>query len=269
MMNAFAAHFAFEFRAGVRNKMLLFLNYLFPLGLYLMLGFILTGLNPFFREVIIPGMVAIAVMAAYLLGTPEPLVGAREAGIFRSYKINGVPASSILAIPSLTTSLHTLIVAAIITGTAGLLFDAPLPVNWPGFVLTLFAFIVATAGMAVLIGVVSANSRVVILWSQLVFIPSMMLGGIMIPYGELTSGVAKASQLLPATHAMNAFRDLAMGEVGAFDPWVSIVALLVSGALGFGLALFLFSWDSHNTMRRGHPALGFLVLAPFALTLLF
>ena len=58
MMDAFAAHFAFEFRVGVRNKMLLFLNYLFPLGLYLMLGFILTGLNPFFREVIIPGMVA-------------------------------------------------------------------------------------------------------------------------------------------------------------------------------------------------------------------
>jgi hypothetical protein len=27
-MSAFAAHFAFEFRTGVRNKMLLFLNYL-------------------------------------------------------------------------------------------------------------------------------------------------------------------------------------------------------------------------------------------------
>jgi len=37
-MNAFAAHFSFEFRAGVRNRVLLFLNYLFPLGLYLMLG---------------------------------------------------------------------------------------------------------------------------------------------------------------------------------------------------------------------------------------
>jgi ABC-2 type transport system permease protein len=268
-VSAFAAHFSFEFRAGVRNKMLLFLTYLFPVGLYLMLGFILTDLNPFFQEVIIPGMVVIAVMAAYLLGIPEPLVGAREAGIFRSFKINGVPPVSILTIPALTTSLHTLMVAAVISATAPVLFDAPLPVNWLGFVLTLSVFIFATAGMAVLIGVVSANSRVVILWSQLVFVPSMMLGGIMIPYGELTSGVAKASQLLPATQAMNAFSELAMGEVGAFDPWVSIVSLLVSGLVGFGLALFLFSWDRHNTTRRGHPALGFLVLVPFAVTLLF
>ena len=128
---------------------------------------------------------------------------------------------------------------------------------------------VATAGMSVVIGVVSANSRVVILWSQLVFIPSMLLGGIMIPYGELTPGVARASQLLPATQAMNAFSELAMGNVGGFNPWVSIAALLLSGAMGFGLALFLFSWDRHHTLRRGHPALGFLVMVPYVLTLLF
>jgi ABC-2 type transport system permease protein len=268
-VNAFAAHFAFEFRSGIRNKMLLFLNYLFPLGLYFMLGFILTGLNPFFQEVMIPGMVAISVMAAYLLGTPEPLVAAREAGIFRSYKINGVPPAPILVIPSLTTGVHTMIVAGIVTVTAPLLFDAPLPEDWWGFVLTLFAFMVAMAGMAVLIGVVSANSRVVILWSQLVFIPSMLLGGIMIPYGELTSGVARTSQLLPATQAMNAFRELAMGEVGGFNPWISIGALLLSGGIGFGLALFLFSWDRHTAVRRGHPALGFLVMVPYLLTLFF
>ena len=268
-MNAFVAHFAFEFRTGVRNKMLLFLNYLFPLGLYLMLGFILIGLNPFFQEVIIPGMVVIAAMAAYLFGIPEPLVGAREKGILRSYKINGVPPSSILSIPSLTTGVHAVIVSAIITATAPVLFDAPLPVNWLGFLLTLVAITSATAGMAVVMGVVSSNSRVVILWSQVVFIPSMLLGGIMIPYGDLAQGVARAAQLLPATQAMNAFRGLAMGEIADFDPWVSITSLLACGIVGFGLALFLFRWDSNDTVRRGHPALGLLVLAPLALTLFF
>ncbi|MDH3262328.1 MAG: hypothetical protein OEM84_15395, partial [Acidimicrobiia bacterium] len=93
--------------------------------------------------------------------------------------------------------------------------------------------------------------------------------GIMIPYGELTPGVAKASQLLPATQAMNAFRGLAMGETADFDPSVSILSLLACGVVGFGLALFQFRWDSHNTVRRGHPALGLLVLAPLALTLFF
>ena len=41
-MNAFFHHFAFEFRTDIRNKQLLLMNYLFPLGFYLMMGFILA-----------------------------------------------------------------------------------------------------------------------------------------------------------------------------------------------------------------------------------
>ena len=95
-MSAFTQHFNFEFRAGLRNKNLLLMNYLFPLGFYLMMGFIMPEINPFFGEVMIPAMVTFAVLAATLLGLPDPLVNARENGIFRSYKINGVPALSIL-----------------------------------------------------------------------------------------------------------------------------------------------------------------------------
>jgi ABC-2 type transport system permease protein len=38
-------------------------------------------------------MVVFALMAGCLLGLPDPIVAAREAGIFRSFKIHGVPAA--------------------------------------------------------------------------------------------------------------------------------------------------------------------------------
>ena len=132
-MNAFIHHFAFEFRTGIRNRQLLMLNYLFPLGFYLIMGFVMAEINPPFREVIIPAMVVFGILSATLLGIPDPLVNARENGVFRSYKINGIPSLSILVIPSLTTILHLVIVVIIITVTAPLLFDAPLPVNWLNF----------------------------------------------------------------------------------------------------------------------------------------
>ena len=90
-MRAFLHHFAFEFRSGIRNKQLLLMNYLFPLGFYLMMGFIMPGINPPFREVLVPAMVVFSALSSTLLGIPDPLVNARENGIFRSYKINGVP----------------------------------------------------------------------------------------------------------------------------------------------------------------------------------
>ena len=121
------------------------MDYLFPLGFYLMMGFVMAGINPLFLDTMTPAMVIFAVLAATLLGVPDPLVNALENGIFRSYKINGVPVISILTIPALTTMLHLVIVAVIITGTAPALFDAPAPVNWFNYALTFGAFAFAMA----------------------------------------------------------------------------------------------------------------------------
>jgi ABC-2 type transport system permease protein len=263
-MNAFINHFSFEFRTGIRNKTLLMMNYLFPLGFYLMMGFIMPAINPPFAESLIPAMVTFAILAATLLGIPDPLVNARETGIFRSYKINGIPSISILIIPALTTMLHLAIVVVIITASAPLLFDAPLPVDWLNYLLAFLAMAFACAGLSVLIGVVSSSSRMTVLWSQIIFIPSMLLGGLMVPYSMLPEAAGKVSQLLPATQAMNALNGLAMGKVADFSPWGSIITLFLCGLLAFGLAVYLFSWDSRNTTRRGNPLLALLVLLPFA-----
>lgn len=268
-MTAFLNHFSFEFRAGVRNRTLLLMNYLLPLGFYLMMGFVMLGINPDFSRSMTPAMVVFAILTAAFLGIPDPLVTARENGIFRSYKINGIPAISILVIPALTTLLHLLIVVVIITVTSPLLFDAPLPVNWLNYGLVFMAMSLACAGLSVLIGVISANSRITVLWSQLFFIPSILLGGMMFPFSMLPEIAGKIAQLLPATHAMNAFNGLAMGYAGDFSPWGSVLILVLSGLLAFGLAIFLFSWDSKNTTRRGHPLLAFLVFLPNLIGMLF
>ena len=266
-MNAFAHHFNFEFRTGIRNKQLLLMNYLFPLSLYLMMGFIMPSVYPPFREVIIPAMVVLAVLASTLLGIPDPLVNARENGIFRSYKINGVPSLSILVIPGLTTILHLAIVVTIITISAPLLFDAPLPSNWFSYVVIVVALAIACAGISVLIGVISPSSRMTVLWSQIIFVPSMILGGMMMPLSLMPEIVGKFARLFPATHGMNALTGLAMGYEATFSPWGSVIVLLSSGILAFGLAVYLFSWDSRNTTRLGSPWLALLVLLPYVLAI--
>jgi ABC-2 type transport system permease protein len=262
-MSAFTTHFSFEFKTGIRNKNLLLMNYLFPLGFYLMMGFIMPAINPAFREVMVPAMIAFAVLAATLLGLPDPLVNARENGIFRSYRINGVPAVSILSITGLTTGLHLALVALIILISAPTLFDAQAPSDMPAFFMTLAALWLACSGLGVLIGVVSPSTRITVLLSQAIFVPSMLLGGLMMPFGFLPEAAQRAAQLLPASQAMNAFNGLAMGGKADFDPWGSVIAMAASGLLAFGLALYLFSWDSKNGARRGHPALALLALVPY------
>lgn len=268
-MSAFTTHFSFEFKTGVRNKNLLLMNYLFPLGFYLMMGFIMPAINPGFRETMIPAMITFAVLASTLLGLPDPLVSARESGVFRSYRINGVPAVSILSIAGLTTGLHLALVSLIIVVSAPILFDAQVPTNGLALLLTLAALWLATTGLGLLIGVVSPSTRMTVLLSQAIFVPSMLLGGMMMPYSFLPEAAQQVAQLLPASQAMNAFNSLAMGGTADFNPWGSIIALSASGLLAFGLALYLFSWDSKNGARRGRPALALLALLPYVVGILF
>ncbi len=230
-----------------------------------MLGFFMTELNPPFRETIILGMIVFAILSGTLLGLPNLLVTAREAGIFRSYKINGIPATSILSISALTTILHMVVVAAIITATVPLFFGAPLPINWPGFILVFLLAAFACARLGMLIGVISSSSGATVLWSQLIYLPSMIIGGVMVPITLLPDTLRRVGLLLPDSHATNTFTGLAHNQVTAFDPLWSVLILLAGGILSFGLANYLFCWDSRNTTRHGHPALALLALLPYVL----
>ena len=157
------------------------------------------------------------------------------------------------------------VVAIVITTTAPLLFRAPPPINWPSFVLFFLLASFAHAGLGMLISVISSSTRSIVLWSQLIFLPSMLIGGLMIPLSMLPDAFSKVGLLLPASHAMNAFQGLAQNQTTAFDPLWSVLILLIGGILSFGLANYLFCWDSQNKTRRGHPALALLALLPYAL----
>ena len=268
-MIAFRNHFTYEFKTGLRNPSLLLMNYLFPLGFYAMMGLVMVKINPGFDAVLVPAMILVAVMASTLLGQPGPQVEARDAGIFRSFKINGVPAISILSIPMLTTVFHALIASVIIAVTAEPLFDGAAPQNWAMFVLLTLLTALSFGSIGALIGVISNGARATVLWSQLIFLPSMLLGGMMMPLDLLPESVRSFSGLLPTTYAMQAFSGLAFNQATIFDPVVSALVLAACGLLGFGLSVYLFNWDSKNSARRGHPALAVLVVVPLILGVLF
>lgn len=267
-MSAFANHFAFEFKTGLRNANQLFINYLFPLGFFLMIAFIMPAINPAFLDTLAPSLVVFAVLASNILGLPSPIVESREAGIYRSFKINGVPAVSILSIPAITNIFHSLIVSAVITALAVTIFDGLAPSNWTAFAVIALVTALASGTLGALIGVVSPNTRATVFLSQIIFLPSMLIGGVMMPISTLPPAVLPFSALLPTTHAMMAMQGLAYGAETAFNPLVS-AAVLVSGAvMAFYMAIYLFNWDSKNATRKASPLLGLLALLPYALSAL-
>ncbi len=269
-MKAFTCHLQFEFFTGLRNKGLLMMYYLMPLGFYALMGTVMSELNPFFRDMAIPSMVAFAILTGTIMGLPTPLVEAREKGIFRNYRVHGVPALNIMLIPAITAGLHLALVALVITFSAPMLFSAPLPENWIQFFLGAFSFLVAGSGLGVLIGVVASNNRISLLLAQLVYIPAMLLGGLMVPVEQLPGFIGGVSRIFPTTYAMEVMRAWGWGEPAlGISPAGSILVLISGGILAFALGGYLFSWDQNNTTRRGPSYLAALVLVPYILGAIF
>jgi len=267
-VNALALHFLLEFLAGLKNKSLLFMNYLLPLGFYALAGGIMSQINPFFTGQLIPAMVLFAILTGTVMGLPNPLIEARESEILRNYRVNGVSASSLLFLPAVSTAIHVLIACAVITATAPFFFHAPLPADWPWFVLITLGMIFTCSGLGSLIGVISGNTRGALLWQQLLYIPSMLLSGLMVPGDLIPETFLRIGHILPTTYAMNAMAGLAYGREG-IAPGLSLLAIWTGGILAFALAGFLFQWDSKSKNPKKHPALAILAVVPYLLGAVF
>jgi ABC-2 type transport system permease protein len=261
-MTAFAHHVGYEFTGGFRDKSRLFMNYFFPLLFLALVGAFMTKLDPSFSGRIVPAMTIFAVMCAFLLSVPTGLVAARDSGLLRNYRINGIPAGAAIAAPVLANVGHMAIVTAIVALVSAAAFGAPLAGTGALWCLTWVAMTAAIAGLGALIGVVSSSGRAATLIAQCVYLPSIMLGGLMTPPGALPPALERLSLLFPARHAMRAF---AAGPGAA----LSLAALALGGAIAFALAAALFEWDGNNARPGARKALALLALVPYAVTMLF
>jgi ABC-2 type transport system permease protein len=227
----------------------------------------MASVNPGIKQTLLAGMVLFAFMCASLLTMPALLVTARESGVFRSYRINGVPAASILSIPAISTSVHMAVVSVLISVAGIVVYGAAAPTNVGGFVIAGLLGYLTYASISILIGVASSNNTLSTLICQLIYIPSIILGGITMPVAALPSGLQRVALLLPAAHCMRVFIGLG-GPGSAGIPWLSITVLLSSILLSFLLSALLFEWDSRVTAPSKKAWLALLALAPYVVAVL-
>lgn len=266
-MSAIAEHFRVELRSMLRHPAQLLLSYLFPLGFFLFMGAVMPRLNPGATATLVPAFSLFAILTGAILGLPTPLVELRRQGVARAFRVIGVPDGSTVGVPAAANAAHGLLAATAVTliGATAFQADAPRHLLAYGLILLLAAFVFT--GLGTLIGVVSNDARASVLWSQSLFLPSMLLGGLVMPVSALPEGLRRVSSVLPTTHLMRLHDALAFEGAPATALWVDVLALVATGALAYGLALRL-----HATEERGASGLRglwvFVALGPLAATML-
>lgn len=222
-MSAFLYGLALQWRLDIRSKAMLITCYILPLLFFVFMGGIFTSINPQSRDTLIQSMCIFGVSMGALVGLPPSLIEIYGSDIKKVYKANGVPLYLGFMTHNISAFTHLFIMCAIILVAAPKVFDAKVPVNLPVYFISLAVFIATTLSIGSVFGLVMKNISKLTMISQLVFLPSIMLSGIMFPKDLLPKVLDYFGRVFPASWA---YRSMT-GEEFNLTLYLPMLAILI------------------------------------------
>ena len=198
-MNCFLYSLVLQWKLDIRSKSLLVTFYIVPLLFFLIMGGIFTSVSPGMGTTLIQSMIVMSVSMGAFLGLPPSLIETYGSDIKKIYKANGVPIHLGLVTMVLSAFVHLTMTCMVILQLASILFKASLPSQLPLFFLALAIYIFVSLSIGSILGLTVKNQAKLTMIAQLIFLPSIMLSGIMFPITLLPDFLQVIGRLFPAS----------------------------------------------------------------------
>lgn len=232
-MSAFLYAVALQYKLDLRSKSLLITCYIVPLIFFLLMGGIFTSIMPEQKGTLIQMMIVMGCSMGALIGLPPSLIEIYGSDVKKLYKANGVPLFFGLAAMFLSAFAHLTIMSVVILLLAPLIFGAVIPESLLSFFAALAVFIVVSICVGCILGLAVKSQAKLTMIAQLVFLPSIMLSGIMVPMEQLPKVLQEVGQIFPAFWG---YRLMLKNGLQFENLWYLLV-VLVAAVLACGMLL--------------------------------
>lgn len=214
-MGAFLYGISLQFKMDIRSRSLLVTCYLVPLLFFAVMGGIFTSIMPGSEKTLIQSMTVMGVSMGALIGVPPSLAEIYGTDVRKMYQANGAPLWYGLITLTVSAFIHLLIMSGIILAAAPVMFHAEVPSGLLFYFVKLSLFIIASLGIAGVLGMLEKNQAKLTMLCQAAFLPSILLSGIMFPSNLLPGILEKLGKLFPAAwgYLLLTENESGMGEV--------------------------------------------------------
>lgn len=206
-MGAFLYGVSLQWKLDIRSKTLLITCYIVPLLFFAVMGGIFTSVMPEARYTLIQSMTVFGVTMGALIGLPPSLVEIYSSDIKKVYKANGVPLYLGLVLTNISAYIHLFIMSIILYIAAPLAFNAEIPENPVLYFASLAIFIAVSLSIASIIGLAVKDQAKTSMVSIIIFLPSIMLSGIMFPIELLPKAFEMVGKIFPASWGYKVMAD--------------------------------------------------------------
>jgi imidazolonepropionase-like amidohydrolase/ABC-type multidrug transport system permease subunit len=262
-MKAYKALIAIDLKLALRNRSVIFFNYLFPLAFFFIFGQAMHGERGAAMTIVISMVLIIGILGNGLMGAGIRAVQEREANILRRYKVTPISPAPLLVASVVTGWILYMPNVLLIFTLAHFVYGMP----WPQSMGSVLIFVtVAIAGFRAIGLIIAAivnsmqESQLVV---QLVYLPMLFLSGATFPLAMFPPWLFTVTQFLPATYLVIGIQGMLARNEGLSANIQSTLALVLTAFVGLFIAYKLFRWEKEEKIRASAKLWLLAVLTPF------
>ena len=264
-MKSYKALIALDLKLALRQKSVIFFNYLFPLIFFFIFGQAMHAERGAAMTMVISMVLIIGILGNGLFGAGIRAVQEREANILRRYKVTPITPAPLLVASVVTGWILYMPNVILILALAHFLYGMP----WPQSMGSILVFIsIAIAGFRsiglILASVVNSmqESQLIV---QLIYLPMLFLSGATFPLSMFPPWLLVITQFVPATYMVTGIQGMLLQKEGIGANLQPTLALVLTTCVGLFIGYKLFRWEKEEKIRASAKLWLAVVLAPFLL----
>lgn len=203
-----------------------------------------STLDTSFVDFFVPGILAMSIMNAGMIGLATNFVSYRERGILRRIKVTPLPLWKFILTRIVASLAITLLASAILILMAVLVWGQTVRGNYILIMGVLILGGLAFLGVGYAIAAVSRNIETAAVYGNALSFPMLFLSGVFIPVASMPGWLQPIATILPLRYLVDALREPMMYGNGIGAIWIPLLVLVAVFLACFAFAIRFFKWDA-------------------------
>jgi imidazolonepropionase-like amidohydrolase len=264
-MRPYLAFLRTEIALLLRDRVILFFNYLFPLVLFFGTAAIMDPAPGYRISLVVTAVLVVGVLGNGLYNAGMRIVLQREMSILRRFKVAPMSAAPMLVSSIITGWLIYLPTVAAILLLAHFLYGMPFPERPVALFVLLSLALMAFRALGLIVASVVNSPQETTMTIQLIYLPMLVLSGATVPVVALPAWAQAVTPFLPASYLVSGLQGLLLRRESLADNVWALVTLALTLLICTVLSVKLFRWEKGEKIGRAAKLWALVALSPFLL----
>jgi imidazolonepropionase-like amidohydrolase/ABC-type multidrug transport system permease subunit len=260
---AYIALIRTDIRLAFRQRMVIFFNYLMPLGFLLLFAQANHAEQGGAILQVLTMVIVIGILGNGLFGAGMRAVQERENNILRRYKVAPITALPLLVASTVTGLVVYMPCVGLMLILSKVFYGMTMPANLATVLFFVVLGVIAIRSIGLIIASVVNSVQESAILVQIAYMSMLFLSGATFPTAMFPSWLLLVTQFIPATYLVTGLQGIIVNHETLTQNGAAVGALLLTAAIGLFLCVKLFRWEKEEKMRPASKLWVLAVLLPF------